>query len=128
MCLLVLLYCCLQGESLLDDEDADADAAKRRLALLAAVQGDNWSGVVSQQTDEALQAAVAAGGGRLGGRQTGAPALAVAAAAAAGGGGLEQQPAGGGGAVVSPFSKPTVHRQVGEKHDQAAGKDAQVRR
>jgi hypothetical protein len=26
---------------------------------------------------------------------------------------------------VSPFSKPTVHRQVGEKHDQG-GKESQV--
>lgn len=111
------------GESLADDEDVDQDAAQRRLALMAAVSGDNWSAVVSQQTEETLAAAMAAGGGRLGGRQTSAPVLAVAAAAAAGGGsGPEQQPAAGG-AVVSPFSKPTVHRQVGEKHDQA-GKDA----
>jgi hypothetical protein len=52
--------------------------------------------------------------------------VAAAAAAAGAGSGPEQQPAAGGGAVVSPFSKPTVHRQVGEKHEQA-GKDAQVR-
>eukprot|EP00882_Tetradesmus_deserticola_P029629 GHRQ01033209.1.p2 GENE.GHRQ01033209.1~~GHRQ01033209.1.p2 ORF type:complete len:285 (+),score=161.72 GHRQ01033209.1:1031-1885(+) len=112
----------LQGESLADDVDVDADAAQRRLALMAAVSGDNWSSVVSQQTDEALQAAVAAGGGRLGGRQNGAPEPGAAAAAA--GSRPEQQPAAGG-AVVSPFSKPTVHRQVGEKHDQA-GKAGQA--
>eukprot|EP00882_Tetradesmus_deserticola_P012317 GHRQ01013056.1.p1 GENE.GHRQ01013056.1~~GHRQ01013056.1.p1 ORF type:complete len:463 (+),score=198.26 GHRQ01013056.1:85-1389(+) len=110
------------GESLADDVDVDADAAQRRLALMAAVSGDNWSSVVSQQTDEALQAAVAAGGGRLGGRQNGAPEPDAAAAAA--GSRPEQQPAAGG-AVVSPFSKPTVHRQVGEKHDQA-GKAGQT--
>ncbi|KAF8073253.1 NIFU1 [Scenedesmus sp. PABB004] len=103
------------GESLHDDEDADVDAERRRLALLAAVSGDNWSAVVSGQTQETLDEAVEAGGGRLGGRQLGAQEMELAVAAAAAG--------PGGGPVVSPFAQPGVHRKVGEAaaHDEGGG-------
>jgi hypothetical protein len=124
----------LQGESLHDDVDVDQIAADRRLALIAAVSGDNWSSVISDQTQATLTAAVAAGGGRLGGRQLPADAAAphphhvagrAAAMAAASGSSGSSAPgdtaaaaaAGdGSGPVVSPFSKASVHRQVGETH------------
>jgi hypothetical protein len=127
--LLLLLPHTAQGESLHDDVDADAAAADRRLALLAAVSGDNWSSVVSEQTQATLAAAVAAGGGRLGGRQLGADAAAPhpqhvhgRSAVAPGDAPAGDASAGvDGGPVVSPFSKASVHRQVGEQHKAAAG-------
>lgn len=134
-----------QGESLHDDVDVDQAAADRRLALLAAVSGDNWSAVVSDQTQATLTAAVAAGGGRLGGRQLspdaaaphphhvagrqGAAGAAAAGSAAAGSSGSSTAAGAaaatatavggsgeGSGPVVSPFTKASVHRQVGESH------------
>jgi hypothetical protein len=104
----------------MDDADLDADAAQRRLALMAAVEGDNWSRVVDEQTQETLQAAVAAGDSRQRSRQMGMPALAVAAAGAgdnpsSSGSTSPAASTAGSGVIVSPFSQPTVHRQVGEK-------------
>lgn len=135
-----------QGESLHDDVDVDQTAAERRLALLAAVSGDNWSSVVSEQTQATLTAAVAAGGGRLGGRQlppdvaaphphhvagrqpttagSGSSSSSAAAASAGSGVAVGAVGAGGGdgdsGPVVSPFTMASVHRQVGESHKAAA--------
>eukprot|EP00879_Flechtneria_rotunda_P013458 GHRR01014052.1.p1 GENE.GHRR01014052.1~~GHRR01014052.1.p1 ORF type:complete len:432 (+),score=154.38 GHRR01014052.1:100-1395(+) len=118
------------GENLMDDQDTDADAAQRRLALIAAVEGDNWSAVVNDQTQEALQKAVEAGMDRQQQHQQsydraaeagiGAQQAGISAAAAAAGGAAAEH-------IVSPFSRPTVHRQVGEKHkaaDEASNVDA----
>lgn len=129
-----------QGESLLDDVDADAAAADRRLALLAAVSGDNWSHVVSEQTQATLTAAVAAGGGRLGGRMlspdeaqphphavpahsgsSDSSSSALAAAAGSGAAAAVGGSSGSSGPIVSPFSKASVHRQVGEQHKGSSG-------
>jgi hypothetical protein len=43
------------GENLYDDvEGEDADSRTRRLRLLQAVEGDDWSGVIDGQTQETL--------------------------------------------------------------------------
>lgn len=101
----------VQGDNLHDDQDVDETAKQRRLKMIAAVQGDNWSEVISDQTTETLAATAAAAAAK--GTQTDRlPAMAVAAAAAADG----SDTRAAGGQMVSPFSKPTVHRQVGEAH------------
>lgn len=76
------------GENLYDDVPGETlDAKARRLKMLRAVEGDDWSAVIEEQTQETLA-------GAEGGRAGGARAEAEDAAA----GGAQE-------AVVSPFEK-----------------------
>ena len=72
------------------------DAAQRRADMMAAMERDDWSAVVGQQTAEAV------GGGM-------APAAGASASAAA------RAPY-----VVSPFARASVHRAVGGDDDASA--------
>lgn len=46
------------GENLNDGVEGEAeDSKQRRLKLIAAVEGDNWSGVIDAQTAEAVVSA-----------------------------------------------------------------------
>lgn len=75
------------GENLHDDVAGEAeDSRQRRLKMIAAVEGDDWSEVISQQTAEAGGAAQQAQQGEAG---------------------------GAGGAPVTPFARASVHRAVG---------------
>ncbi|PRW61409.1 nifU chloroplastic isoform A [Chlorella sorokiniana] len=79
------------GENLHDNVAGETESSReRRLKLIAAVEGDDWSEVIHQQTAEAA----AAGRGQEQGEQE------VAAA-------TQQQP-------VTPFARASVHRAVGE--------------
>ena len=60
-CLLFSARCSLQamGENLHDDVAGEApDARERRLRMIAAVEGDNWSEVIQEQTAEAVRSFV----------------------------------------------------------------------
>lgn len=86
---LLLTFLSLQamGENLHDDVAGEAeDSRQRRLKMIAAVEGDDWSEVISQQTAEAGGAAQQAQQGEAG---------------------------GAGGAPVTPFARASVHRAVG---------------
>jgi hypothetical protein len=49
------------GENLNDGVEGEAeDSKQRRLKLIAAVEGDNWSGVIDAQTAEAVVSAALA--------------------------------------------------------------------
>lgn len=78
------------------------DSRERRLKLMRAVEGDNWSAVIDSQTRETYDPQAAA-------------AAATAASAAAG---------ATAGAVVSPFASASVHRKIGGADGVAAGSGA----
>lgn len=82
------------GENLHDDVAGEAeDSRQRRLKMIAAVEGDDWSEVISQQTAEAA-------GGAAPGQQ-----------------GQQVQAGESGGAPVTPFARASVHRAVGNAAD-----------
>lgn len=88
------------GENLHDEITGETESAReRRLKLIAAVEGDDWSEVIQQQTAEA----VAAGRGQDQDEQEAATST-------------QQQP-------VTPFARASVHRAVGEA---AAAEQQQV--
>ncbi|KAL4459185.1 hypothetical protein ABPG75_014050 [Micractinium tetrahymenae] len=95
------------GENLHDDVAGEAeDSRLRRLKMIAAVEGDDWSEVISQQTADAVGAAAGAAEQAQQQQQQ------------------QQQQHGevgaSGGAPVTPFARASVHRAVGN----AAGGEA----
>lgn len=82
------------GENLHDDVAGEAeDSRTRRLKLIAAVEGDDWSEVIQEQSAEAV-----VGSARQQAQQAGGEALAPPAAAPP---------------IVTPFARASVHRAVG---------------
>lgn len=79
------------GDIVDSDSDGDEDdAATRRLKLIQAVQGDDWSAVIDAQNKETLQRPTAV---TVAGKNAQVPVDA---------------------AVVSPFSRANVHRKIGD--------------
>ncbi|CAI5528909.1 unnamed protein product [Closterium sp. Naga37s-1] len=103
------------GENLMDDEEyrrrveggeTDGESDRRRLQLLQATEGDDWSSVIDGQTQET----VAARGGSNGKPSRTAKGVATAAATATAqqGNGVAAPPAAPPSAapIVSPFARP----------------------
>jgi hypothetical protein len=88
--------------------------AFHREDMIKAVEGDNWSAVIDQQTQQATgaPAPVPAPSGTPpsadGHSDSSSNGSATKAASAAGS-------SSGSGPVVSPFAQPQVHRTIGEK-------------
>ncbi|PSC74301.1 nifU chloroplastic [Micractinium conductrix] len=78
------------GENLHDSVEGETEDSKtRRLKLIAAVEGDDWSEVISQQTGETTS--------RKGGQQA--------------------RQEGGSDQIVTPFARASVHRSVGASEE-----------
>ncbi|GAB4813117.1 hypothetical protein N2152v2_000163 [Parachlorella kessleri] len=102
------------GENLHDAVDGETvDAKTRRLNLIKAVEGDNWSAVIGDQTEETMPAG-SSDAGRLG------AAAAAAAGASEAGAQQARQPAQQPKQVVTPFARASVHRTVGDSSAAAA--------
>lgn len=88
-----------QGENLHDDvSNENEDARQRRLKLMAAVEGDDWSAVIDGQTQATMP-----------------DQSKQAAAAAASSSSSNSSSSGTDGQIVSPFSRANVHRKVGDE-------------
>lgn len=80
------------GENLHDEVEGESDDARtRRLKLIQAVEGDNWSEVIGEQTEDAV----------------GGPAKSAGEAGADRAQQAQKQ-------VVTPFARASVHRSVGD--------------
>jgi Fe-S cluster biogenesis protein NfuA len=76
------------GDADTDVSGLNEDAAQRRMNLIKAVEGDNWSAVVGEQTDETIVNTPSISNNGSNGQQ-------------------QQQ-------IVTPFARASVHRAVGE--------------